>query len=83
MASRNGCVNIDFVSQCFHALIEFNNLFIYSGVQPSPHLFAYSADLLERVMKDAGFINVARMPIAHPYFVDPVEWQCGFTGVKP
>jgi hypothetical protein len=65
------------------ALIEFNNLFIYSGVQPSPHLFAYSADLLERVMKESGFINVERMPIAHPYFVDPVEWQVGFSGVKP
>jgi len=65
------------------ALIEFNNLYIYSGSQPSPHLFAYSADLLERVMKKAGFVQIERMPIAHPYFVDPVEWQVGFSAVKP
>jgi hypothetical protein len=65
------------------ALIEFNNLYIYSGIQPSPHLFAYSAALLEKVMKDCGFINVERMPLNHPYFADPVVWQCGFKGVKP
>jgi len=65
------------------ALIEFNNLYIYSGVQPSPHLFAYSGALLEKVMKETGFAGVDKMPIAHPYFVDPVEWQVGFQGVKP
>jgi len=65
------------------ALIEFNNLYIYSGVQPSPHLFAYSGALLEKVMKEAGFVKVERMPIAHPYFVDPVEWQVGMMAVKP
>lgn len=65
------------------ALIEMNNTYIYSGIQPSPHLFAYSAALLEMVMKEAGFINVERMPVNHPYFADPVLWQCGFMGVKP
>lgn len=65
------------------ALIDFNNTYIYSGIQPSPHLFAYSAALLEKVMKDAGFVQVERMPIAHPYFVDPVEWQVGYIAAKP
>jgi len=65
------------------ALIEMNNAYIYSYIQPSPHLYAYSAALLERVMCEAGFINVKRMPVNHPYFADPVLWQCGFEGVKP
>lgn len=65
------------------ALIDFNNTYIYSGIQPSPHLFAYSAALLEKVMKDAGFIQVERMSISHPYFTDPVEWQVGYSGRKP
>jgi len=65
------------------ALIEMNNTYIYSYIQPSPHLYAYSAALLERVMCEAGFINVKRMPVNHPYFADPVLWQCGYEGVKP
>jgi GT2 family glycosyltransferase len=65
------------------ALILFNNTYIYSGIQPSPHLFAYSAALLEAVMLETGFIDVERMPINHPYFADPVVWQCGYMGRKP
>jgi GT2 family glycosyltransferase len=64
------------------ALIDFNDTFIYSGIQPSPHLYAYSAALLERVMNEVGFINVERMPVNHPYFTDPVLWQCAFTAIK-
>lgn len=64
------------------ALIEFNDMYIYSGVQPSPHLYAYSAALLEKVMKDAGFTDLETMPANHPYFPYPVDWQVGITGVK-
>ena len=72
-------------------LIKFNDLFIYSGIQPSPHQYAYSAALLEKVMKDAGFVNLERMPGNHPYLpkVDHPDfpygggWQVGFQGVKP
>jgi predicted SAM-dependent methyltransferase len=64
-------------------LIEFNNMYIYSGIQPSPHKFAYSAALLKQVMEEAGFVSVTRMPVDHPYFPSPVEWQAGFTGVNP
>jgi len=73
------------------SLIKFNDLFIYSGIQPSPHQYAYSGSLLEKVMKDAGFVNVQRMPGNHPYFprVDHPDfpygggWQVGFAGVRP
>ncbi|MHB8110498.1 MAG: glycosyltransferase [Syntrophorhabdaceae bacterium] len=64
-------------------LIEFNDTYIYSGIQPSPHLYAYSAALLEKVLKDAGFVNLAKMPVNHPYFPFAVDWQVGFQGVKP
>jgi GT2 family glycosyltransferase len=64
-------------------LREFNDTYIYSGIQPSPHLYAYSADLLEVVMRDAGFINLVRMPVNHHYFPFAVPWQCGFQAVRP
>lgn len=64
-------------------LIEFNDLYIYSGVQPSPHQYAYSAALLKKVMEDAGFINLTVMPMNHPYFPHVVDWQIGYTGIKP
>jgi len=64
-------------------LIEFNDTYIYSGIQPSPHLYAYSAALLEKCMAEAGFANIERMPVNHPYFPFAVDWQCGFQGVRP
>lgn len=64
-------------------LIEFNDTYIYSGIQPSPHQYAYSAALLERVMTEAGFVNIERMPVNHPYFPFAVPWQVGFSGVRP
>jgi len=64
-------------------LIEFNDTYIYSGIQPSPHQYAYSAALLEKVMKETGFANIERMPVNHPYFPFAVDWQCGFQGVRP
>lgn len=64
-------------------LIEFNDTYIYSYVQPSPHQYAYSAALLEKVMTEAGFVDVKRMPQDHPYFPFAVDWQVGFTGVRP
>jgi GT2 family glycosyltransferase/predicted SAM-dependent methyltransferase len=65
------------------ALMDFNDNYIYSGIQPSPHQYAYSAALLEKVMAEAGFADLRRMPIDHPYFPFPVDWQVGYTGVKP
>jgi len=64
-------------------LVEMNDTYIYSYIQPSPHLFAYSADLLEKEMAEAGFVNIKRMAVDHPYFPFPVEWQVGFMGEKP
>jgi hypothetical protein len=63
--------------------MEFNDTYIYSGIQPSPHLYAYSADLLKRVMENAGLIEIKRLPVNHPYFPEAVLWQVGFEGVKP
>lgn len=71
-------------------LMEFNDTFIYSGIQPSPHQYAYSAALLEKTMAEAGFVSLERMPGRHPYFphVDhPLfpyggGWQAGVSGVK-
>ena len=64
-------------------LRDLNDTYIYSGIQPSPHQYAYSAALLEKCMVDAGFVNVERMPVNHPYFPFAVDWQVGFTGVRP
>jgi GT2 family glycosyltransferase/predicted SAM-dependent methyltransferase len=64
-------------------LIVFNDTYIYSGIQPSPHQYAYSAALLEKVMKESGFVDIVRMPVNHPYFPEAVDWQVGFTGVRP
>lgn len=64
-------------------LIVLNDTYIYSGIQPSPHQYAYSAALVKKVMTDAGFINIERMPMDHHYFPFAVDWQVGFQGVKP
>lgn len=64
------------------ALREMNDTYIYSGKQRSPHLYAYSGALLMEVMREAGFADLERMPIDHPYFPHPVDWQVGYTGVK-
>jgi hypothetical protein len=64
-------------------LREMNDLYIYSHVQVSPHKYAYSADLLRDVMEAAGFIDLKRMPVDHPYFQTPVPWQAGYEAVKP
>lgn len=64
-------------------LRELNDIYIYSGIQQSPHQYAYSAALLEKCMKEAGFVDVKRMPVDHPYFPFAVEWQCGFSGRRP
>ena len=63
-------------------LIIFNDTYIYSGIQPSPHQYAYSAALLEKVMIEAGFKDLKRMPVDHHYFPFAVEWQTGFQGIK-
>lgn len=64
------------------ALREFNDVYIYSGNQKSPHLYAYSGALLKQVMGEVGFIDIEQMPVNHPYFPFPVEWQIGFTAKK-
>ncbi|OPX99510.1 MAG: putative glycosyltransferase EpsH [Syntrophorhabdus sp. PtaB.Bin047] len=64
------------------ALKEMNDLYIYSYCQESHHRYCYSGDLLKQVMEEAGFKDVRRLPVDHPYFVDPVDWQVGFEGVK-
>lgn len=63
--------------------MDFNNLYIYSGIQRSPHQYAYSAALLKKVMEDAGFVNLTVMPVNHPYFPHVIDWQIGYTGFKP
>jgi predicted SAM-dependent methyltransferase len=63
-------------------LKKLNDLYIYSYCQDSHHKYCYSADLLKEVMGKAGFTDLKRLPVDHPYFVDPVSWQVAFTGRK-
>lgn len=63
-------------------LQEFNDLFIYSYAQESPHKYMYNEQLLTKVMADTGFVDLQRMPIDHPYFPLPVRWQVGYQGRK-
>ncbi|MBU0977848.1 MAG: glycosyltransferase [Nanoarchaeota archaeon] len=61
---------------------HLNDYFIYSYVQESPHRYFYSAGLLKEAMETAGFKRVERLPIDHPYYVENVDWQVGFSGKK-
>jgi GT2 family glycosyltransferase/predicted SAM-dependent methyltransferase len=63
-------------------LKEFNDLYIYSELQESPHRYAYDENLLRHVMTEAGFTDLKRMPANHPYFPYPVDWQVGIQGHK-
>lgn len=63
-------------------LKEFNDLYIYSCAQESPHRYMYNEQLLTKVMEDTGFVDLKRMPVDHPYFPIPVEWQVGYEGRK-
>lgn len=63
-------------------LMIFNDVYIYSGIHPSPHQYAYSGDLLKKVMIEAGFKDLKKMPVDHYYFPFAVEWQTGYTGIK-
>ena len=65
------------------AMKHLNDYFIYSYVQDSLHRYFYSAGLLKAAMAEAGFTNLERMPLDHPYYVEPVDWQVGYSGVKP
>lgn len=61
---------------------EFNDQWIYSYVQESLHKYCYNEALLIEVMTGAGLTDLKRLPINHPYFVDPVDWQIAYQGVK-
>ncbi|MDD5538342.1 MAG: glycosyltransferase [Candidatus Omnitrophica bacterium] len=61
---------------------EFNDQWIYSYVQESLHRYCYNEALLVEIMTGAGFTELERLPIDHPYFVDPVDWQIAYQGVK-
>jgi len=63
-------------------LKDFNDTYIYSNGQESPHKYAYDENLLKEVLTDAGFIDLKRMPVDHPYFPYFVEWQVGYQGKK-
>jgi len=62
---------------------HLNDYFIYSYVQDSLHRYFYSGGLLKAAMAEAGFTDLERMPLNHPYYVEPVDWQVGYSGVKP
>jgi predicted SAM-dependent methyltransferase len=64
-------------------LREFNDSFIYSYGQKSPHKYAYSKALLFQTMEKAGFADLECMPADHPYFPHEVSWQAGVQGRKP
>jgi GT2 family glycosyltransferase/predicted SAM-dependent methyltransferase len=63
-------------------LKEFNDTYVYSEGQESPHRYAYDENLLRQAMGDAGFSDLKRMPVNHPYFPYPVDWQVGIQGRK-
>lgn len=84
------CVpDIDYVIKEYAAnpspekLREMNDTYIYSLHQVYPHKYAYSADLLKETMESAGFVDLKRMPVDHPYFPTPVLWQSGYEAVRP
>lgn len=62
---------------------EMNDLYMFSYVQESPHLYFYSGALLKSAIAEAGFVKLEKLPINHPYFADNVNWQVGYAGVKP
>jgi len=62
---------------------HLNDYYIYSYVQDSPHRYFYSERLLKEAMESAGFKRIEMLPVDHPYFVEVVDWQVGFVGVKP
>jgi len=64
-------------------MIYMNNIYIYSYVQDSLHRYCYSASLLKYAMETVGFTNLEKMPLEHPYYVESVDWQCGYRGIKP
>ena len=61
---------------------ELNDVFIYSYCQESHHKYCYNGSLLESMMLRCGLSHVELMPKNHPYFVDPVNWQIAFRGIK-
>ncbi len=63
-------------------LREFNDLYIYSYIQKSPHRYAYSEALLRDVMEKAGLLDLKRMPNDHEYLHVAVDWQVGIEGRK-
>jgi predicted SAM-dependent methyltransferase len=63
-------------------LREMNDIYIYSEHQESHHRYMYSGLLLEEVMRTAGFVDLERMALDHPYFPLAVPWQVGFTARK-
>ena len=66
-----------------HELKKLNDLFMYSYVQNSLHRYFYSGALLKQAMEMSGFKRIEKMPVDHSSFVDIVDWQCGFVGIKP
>ena len=64
-------------------MIHMNNNYIYSYIQDSLHRYCYSAGLLKYALEEVGFTRVERMPRNHEYYVEDVEWQVGYCGVKP
>jgi predicted SAM-dependent methyltransferase len=63
-------------------LKDFNDTYIYSNGQDSPHQYAYDENLLRQVLTEVGFVDLKRMPIDHPYFPYGVPWQVGLQGRK-
>jgi hypothetical protein len=58
------------------------DLYFYSYVQESLHKYTYNEALLKLSLTEAGFVDLTRMQIDHPYFVSPVDWQVGYTGIR-
>jgi len=71
------------VNPTAESMKQINDMWIYSYVQDSLHRYCYNEALLIDVMKDAGFVELEKLPVDHPYFVNPVDWQIGYKGVKP
>ena len=63
-------------------LREFNDKYIYSYIQKSPHKYAYNEALLEDVMMKVGLVSLKRMPVDHEYFPYAIDWQVGIEGRK-
>lgn len=64
------------------AMRVMNDLYIYSYCQESHHRYCYSEALLKTAMTEAGFVELEKLSIDHPYLTARTDDQVSFRGMK-